>query len=292
MEKNTYSKWSMNEISNFTEPHVIKNFILSNHVKKPYSLFQESFIFDGFILGLCLKGKGRIKINFKEYKLVAGTIVLLSPNRIIKLEKESEDFLMETLFLSFDLIIEFPTPQGFNLFDTIRISPCVQVTKEEIFHLLEYHDFIVKQYIEIDNVYREEIVKSLLYALILEISAVYSSKKNIPGNLLPVKQEELSDNFFRLLMKHYKRERTVSFYADKMCLTPKYLSSAIKKITGQSILTWINEAVIIEAKVMLKTTDLSILQISEELNFANPSFFIQFFKQHAGITPLAYRKSD
>lgn len=291
MESDNYNKLSMEGISKISDPHVIKNFILSNQVRQPFLLFQETFIFDGFMLGLCLKGKGRIKVNFKEYELMPGCIVLLLPNRIVKIEKESDDFLMETLFMSFDLIIEFPTPKGFNLLDSARIVPCIRVSESEILHLLEYHDFILKQYIEIDNIYREEIVKSLLYGLMLEISAVYNSNKNDSGHLLPVKHEELSDNFFRLLMKHYKKERNVSFYADKLCLTPKYLSTLIKKITGKPVLSWINETVIIEAKVLIKTTNLSILQVSEELNFPNPSFFIQFFKQHTGMTPLQYRNS-
>lgn len=82
----------------------------------------------------------------------------------------------------------------------------------------------------------------------------------------------------------------MSFYAEKMNRTPKYLSGEIKRITGRSILEWINEAVLIEMKVQLKTTDYTVLQISEVLNFSSPSVFVQFFKHHTGITPLQYRK--
>ena len=281
----------MDYISRHSAPDSIRDFIFSNHIKKVYSLQGEPFIFDGFILGLCLRGKGRLKVDYKEYDLQTGTIMSLLPNHIVKLEKKSEDFEIEILFLSFDLLIEFPTPKGFNLFDAVRLVPCVQVSEEMVYHLFEYYTFIEKQYIEVDNVYREEIVKTLLYGLILEISAVYNRDGNTPGDLLPVRQEELSDNFFRLLMQHYKEYRTVAFYAGKLCLTPKYLSSAIKRITGKSALAWINEAVVTDAKVLLKTTDYTILQISEELNFANPSFFVQFFKQHTGMTPLKYRQS-
>ena len=129
------------------------------------------------------------------------------------------------------------------------------------------------------------IITSLLYAMTLEITNILDTKI-IPS---PLKNEALSDHFFLLLAKHYKTEHSVSFYADKMALTPKYLTTAIKRITGKSILTWINNAIIIEIKIQLKTTDKTILQISEELNFSTPSAMIQFFKLHVGTTPLKYR---
>ena len=286
------NKIFIEEISNDAEPTIIKNFLLSSNarIKKHFS-FEEPFIFDGFVIGFCVRGTAKLKINFKEYQLAAGAILLLAPNQVIKLDEKSDDFSMENLFLSFDMILEFPSPVDFELFDYARRTPCVKVSEEMISHLLKYHSFISSEYGEIENIYREEIVKTLLYALMLEISGIYKANENTAQNLRLSKHEDLSDSFFRLLNKHYKQERSVAFYADKMCLTPKYLSSAIKKITGKSILGWIDETVITESKVMLKTTDLTVLQISEELNFANPSFFVQFFKHHTGTTPLKYRNS-
>ena len=92
-------------------------------------------------------------------------------------------------------------------------------------------------------------------------------------------------------MMHYKQDRSVSFYADKLCLTSKYLSTVIKEVTGRSVLAWINETVIAEAKILLKTSEMTVMQISEELNFPNPSFFGRFFKQYTGVTPLKYRNN-
>ena len=96
---------------------------------------------------------------------------------------------------------------------------------------------------------------------------------------------DLSDRFFRLLTIHYKKHRSVQFYADKLNLTPKYLSTAIKKVTGRPILEWIHEAVLIDAKMLLRTTHLTVQQISDQLNFSSPSAFVQFFKKHTGKTP-------
>lgn len=95
--------------------------------------------------------------------------------------------------------------------------------------------------------------------------------------------------FFRLLVNNFKKHRAVSFYADKLCFTPKYLSSVVKKVTGYTIQEWINELVINHTKNLLKMTDKTVLEISEEMNFSNPSFFGRFFKQYTGLTPLQFR---
>ena len=89
---------------------------------------------------------------------------------------------------------------------------------------------------------------------------------------------------------HYKQERSISFYAEKLCLTPKYLSSVIKQATGKLAGTWIDECVILEAKTQLKCSGKSIQQIAEELNFANQSFFGKYFKHHTGMSPSKYKE--
>ena len=92
-------------------------------------------------------------------------------------------------------------------------------------------------------------------------------------------------------LKNYREERIISFYADKLCISAKYLSVAIKEVRGKSALDLINEAVILDAKAQLKNSDLTILQISDTLNFTNPSFFAKYFKKHTGMTPKEYRIS-
>jgi len=156
--------------------------------------------------------------------------------------------------------------------------------------MLELHSLIAKYHRRQNNLYREQQTRALIFALLMEVSNSYAT---LPADTPRAvsRQELLTDDFFRLMLENYMKERSVAFYADKMCLTPKYLSMTVKKITGHPISDWINEAVIIEAKRMLKATDMTALQISEELNFPNPSFFGRFFKQYAGMTPLEYKNS-
>ena len=97
------------------------------------------------------------------------------------------------------------------------------------------------------------------------------------------------DNFIRLVSENYTKYRNVGFYADQLCLTPKYLSKVVKNFSGKSAPDWIDAYVILEAKNLLKYSDLAIKEIVYRLNFPNQSVFYKFFKTRTGITPSQYR---
>ena len=104
-------------------------------------------------------------------------------------------------------------------------------------------------------------------------------------------KEEIFQRFLSLLFKYYKKERTIRFYAGKLCLTPSHLTKIIKEASKKSVSNWIDEIVMMSAKAMLKSSDMTVSQISDELNFANSSFFGTYFKKRTGISPLQYRKN-
>ena len=132
--------------------------------------------------------------------------------------------------------------------------------------------------------YQREIVSAIFSALILEILGEYERIYHLQPDMT-LRHESLSDRFFRLLALHFREEHTVHYYASRLSLTPKYLSTAIKRITGRPILDWIHEALLIEAAMLLRTTDLTVQEIADRLNFSTPSAFVQFFKKHTGTTP-------
>jgi AraC-like DNA-binding protein len=94
-----------------------------------------------------------------------------------------------------------------------------------------------------------------------------------------------------MVEENCKRERRVSWYAQQLSITPKYLSTAVKRISGRTAVEWIESYVTMELRVLLKNSTKSIKEITEELNFPNQSFLGKYFKEHVGMTPSAYRKS-
>ena len=102
---------------------------------------------------------------------------------------------------------------------------------------------------------------------------------------------QIFERFIALVNEYHCSERGMAFYADKLCLTPKYLSTLIKQASGRSAPDWIDDFVILEAKNLLKYTDLAIKEIVYKLHFPNQSVFFKFFKAHTGLTPSEYRNA-
>lgn len=253
--------------------------------------FDYPFLVKGMLFGLCLKGNAKIRIDFKECSILPNTLFTIIPNQILEPLEKSDDHYIEYLFFSTDFVSTLPLPKDFDIFNKMIKSPCLYLSEESMQELIEYHSFITRACDRSKYIRNENVAKSLMYAFIALMSSFYTEaeinsepKSNLRGNTIV-------EEFSKLLMQYHKIERKASFYADKLCITTPYLSRTLKKITGRSVNTWITEAVILEAKVLLKSSDVSILEISEELNFPNPSFFIRYFKQYAGITPLKYRDS-
>ena len=136
--------------------------------------------------------------------------------------------------------------------------------------------------------YRHEIIRTLFttaFYLITEINLREQPEEQRQGRC-----EVLFNEFMSLLQQHNKRERNVSFYAKQMNITPKYLSSVVKEVSGKTAARWIDESVILEAKALLKYSGMSIQEISYHLNFSTQSFFGKYFKQHTGTSPSRYKR--
>ncbi len=142
-------------------------------------------------------------------------------------------------------------------------------------------------------VHHTEIVRSLINIVLNEIGDIHQRvgpELTGPGSGEEAKKgNHVLFQFKSLLSQHFIEERQVSFYADKLHLTPKYFSTLIKDVSGKTAGAWINEMLVLEARVRLQNPEQSIAQIAYELNFSDPSHFGRFFKKHVGVSPLEYR---
>ena len=143
----------------------------------------------------------------------------------------------------------------------------------------------------LDN--KREIIGSLLIsiaylAMNLWRNDIATARESQDTSSLRVNQ--MYELFISLVSRYHNTERGMAFYADKMSITPKYLSKVVKQASGRSGPEWIDAFVILEAKNLLKYTDKPVKEIVWQLNFPNPSVFNKFFKLHTGQTPSEYRK--
>lgn len=179
--------------------------------------------------------------------------------------------------------------QLFPLFFLIKERPCVYITPEEQQAFKDYHSFLWSRVKLKDNPFRKEITQGLLVSLFYEIYHIYqghTTQERIPKT----RKEDLFERFLRYISESYKENRSVSYYADKMFLTAKHLSTVVKDVSGKTAGEWIDSLVILEAKALLKSSELSVQEIADELHFANQSFFGKYFKHHTGMSPKEYRR--
>ncbi|WP_029906935.1 AraC family transcriptional regulator [Prevotella sp. 10(H)] len=275
-----------------SESFAVRNYSLTNSLTPPPASlsFDYPFLAKGMLFGICLRGETKLKIDLKEYLISPNSIFTVLPNQIFEALERTEDHFSECIFFSVDFMNMLPMPRDFDVFNKMKNNPCIPISEKDMKELIEYHSFIMKISGRNDRIHKEEIVKHLLHALIALIASLYAESEANIDLKANSRGEDIVDAFQKQLMEHHRKERNASFYSDKLCISTQYLSRTLKKITGRSVNLWITEAVILEAKILLKSSEMTVLQISEELNFPNPSFFVRYFKQYAGITPLKFRE--
>ena len=107
--------------------------------------------------------------------------------------------------------------------------------------------------------------------------------------MVSTRTEEYFCRFISELSQHYLERQPVTFYADRLCVSSRYLTTVVRQVSGLSVSQWMQRYMLAEAKYLLKYTDLSVQEIAYKLSFPNQSFFGKFFKQRLGVSPTKYR---
>jgi len=282
-------KINVNKATMEVKPEKFKDLFLI-HIEESKNKPPTNYLFEDCFIFLCLEGNERFFINEKEYLIIPNTILIVPPNYLIRKTEGIYHFKAKGAFFSVDLIANHFYRKGYNLTEMLKTISYFQVSNEKMNELLEFYDFLEKQYDKNVNTYSTLIISNLVFAFLVKIREIYSLINDTSGFEDKPHKLSITEHFFDIVSSNYKNQRSLSFYADKMCLSPKHLSTTIKKTTGRPALTWINEYVILKAKYLIKTTDMSISEVSDYLNIPNQSFFSRLFKKYTGLTPKEYAK--
>ncbi|AJH15113.1 helix-turn-helix domain-containing protein [Myroides profundi] len=252
---------------------------------------KHSRLFEGLLLGVVLKGAMKTQIHFSEYEVNEGDIAVVPPQVMIETKSLSEDAEIVTIGLSLDFISTFPILREFVMNDQIRWQPIIRLDPEELLLQQELIKLIEKVYNKKQSSNKIEMLKHLVMVLINLIIEKYQDVPNTK-NQTKNRTHEIIDNFYSLVSKYAHKQRNVQFYADKLHLSTQYLSSFLKQNTGRSTLQWIDHVLILHAKTLLKSSSLSIKEISNELEFTDTSVFCRYFKRNTGMSPKLYREEE
>ena len=269
-----------------------EDFAISNYPLSCVNFYTQPIKIKGLVLALCISGTSTLLINLKKYVIKTNDILILPPGQVVQYVDRSSDFSMHSMYMSTAFFTEntsLPQNRDMTVFFTIRDNPCFNITKEDTEIIKQYHNLISKRIKSKENPCLLDTMRYIMNALMTEMSSILDKYLHTPKNAIS-RKDDICHKFMKLLMENYKKSRQVSFYADKLFLTPKYLSNTLKQVTGRKAGQLIDEYVILQAKVLLQSTNMTIQQISEELNFANQSFFGHYFKHLTGLAPSQYRK--
>lgn len=263
--------------------------IINNQLKNPTSSVNIPFRSNYYGVGLCTEGKAELKANLESYFVEPGCIVAMSPHIIKQWIYMSDDFKNSVVFFTGDFIISSNniSLDSFPFFESVAehafcLSPAQIETVDESLN------FLYRKYLGARD-YKNEILKNLIYFFLFEIASIYAQRNSV-SNHIPTRSQQLTTDFKKLVSIHFAAERSVKFYAKKLFVTGNHLTESVKEVTGKTAGQWIDEMVILEAKVLLHNPALNIGEISDSLNFADQSTFGKFFKNITKLSPLAYRQ--
>lgn len=273
---------------------VVDNDIALFDTESIVSLYSGPSKLEVLTIGLCLEGTSRFNISLREYEIVPGRMVIVLPNQIIEHRWFSPDFKAIFFAVSKNQLEALPKMGNvLSLFFYLKDCPCCDLTLHEQEIIQEYHHFIRRRLRnKEEEMYRREVVMGIMQGFFFELCNIFNSHAPAAASAVKTKsrKEYIFERFYESLVESYQSERSVKFYADQLCLTPKHLSGVVKEVSGKTVGEWIDELVILEAKALLNSSSMNIQEIADRLNFANQSFFGKYFKHYTGMSPKEYRK--
>ena len=267
--KTQYKKESIDYISKMRRPHKFDFFVIMSHVA----------------------GGIKFKVDMEEYDVQQGNhIISCVPGQIVSLESVTEDFDAHILILSqrfIDSLLVY-----INGIIPFRLSmsrmAVVECSEEEMIMQNIFFQAVRHAVSNKENPFRLQVAQHVMTAIF------YASDKprqiSETTESLRTNADVLSKQFLELVKENFRKERQLKFYSDQMCITSRYLSRVVKECTGSSAADWIERYVILEARALLKSTNMTIQQVSDALNFPSQTFFGKYFKRRVGMSPKEYRR--
>lgn len=241
---------------------------------------------------ICLLEEGELQLETDLFvqKVQAPAVFALAPQTIRKFTPLKNKYDARIFFFRKEVFLKRQSDIGyldrFDFFEKLG-QQVIALNDRQFAQFGMYFDLIHEKSTE-SGLHTSEIIRSLIYIILNEIDSVYQIQVEATSHPIN-RQAFVLSAFKRLLAKHFIHEQQVSFYAEKLNLTPKYFSTLIKQASGKTAGNWINEMLLLEAKIRLQNHNLSVAQIAYDLHFSDPSHFGKFFKKHTKKTPKQYR---
>ena len=248
---------------------------------------RPPFTINDHRLGIIMSGEVEININLQDRHLKSGTLVYFGPGTIIYPKRLSPDLRIFGMGLFSNFPMPFAQGQMPSAFNGQVRDFQLLVSEEDIAiarHILD----TIWQTVHVTDDYHRPTVTALVAAQMHHYDQLFHRQSDQLANSRS-REQSIFDRFLQLVTRHCAEHHQIGYYADRMCLTERYLSTVIRKTSGTTAKDWIDRALITRIKIELRHTDKPAAQIADEMHFANPSFFSKYFRRLTGITPGEYK---
>ena len=290
------SSFTLNELITMAggekRPGIMGECIAANSASE-MEIFRFPSRLNALIIGVGTEGETSLTSNLQEFRLKKDSLFIFSPKHILQVQSNNR-FKAHLIVIAPDFLkrINIDTKRMIPLFLQFGSLPCMELTQAESQSLRSFISMVEQELKGSETDFSSEIIGGLIAATIYKVGDIlthYLTEHPEVDSPIHNRAEEYFRQFTELLGEHYKHERSVGFYARQLCITPKYLTTLIKRISGKSVSEWIDNYVILEAKTLLKYSNMSVQEIAYYLNFPNQSFFGSYFKRNAGMSPSQYK---
>lgn len=290
------SSFTLNELITMAggekRPGIMGECIAANSASE-MEIFRFPSRLNALIIGVGTEGETSLTSNLQEFRLKKDSLFIFSPKHILQVQSNNR-FKAHLIVIAPDFLkrINIDTKRMMPLFLQFGSLPCMELTQAESQSLRSFISMVEQELKGSETDFSSEIIGGLIAATIYKVGDIlthYLTEHPEVDSPIHNRAEEYFRQFTELLGEHYKHERSVGFYARQLCITPKYLTTLIKRISGKSVSEWIDNYVILEAKTLLKYSNMSVKEIAYYLNFPNQSFFGSYFKRNAGMSPSQYK---
>ena len=290
------SSFTLNELITMAggekRPGIMGECIAANSASE-MEIFRFPSRLNALIIDVGTEGETSLTSNLQEFRLKKDSLFIFSPKHILQVQSNNR-FKAHLIVIAPDFLkrINIDTKRMMPLFLQFGSLPCMELTHAESQSLRSFISMVEQELKGSETDFSSEIIGGLIATTIYKVGDIlthYLTEHPEVDSPIHNRAEEYFRQFTELLGEHYKHERSVGFYARQLCITPKYLTTLIKRISGKSVSEWIDNYVILEAKTLLKYSNMSVQEIAYYLNFPNQSFFGSYFKRNAGMSPSQYK---
>ena len=254
---------------------------------------DEYVVIDYGMILLCREGEADIRVNFTEWRLKPDSVITLFPGDVVSITSKSEEFKTETLRYAASLLREASLQLEHTVYSELKTDRC-RTESATLTSIVSNMLALLRLYFEQEGcICLDQLVMLQLKAFFLGFyDYLYRNPTERKAESESPRTKELFNLFMRELEHRYRESRDVSFYAELLNISPKYLNIVTQRITSHSTKTIIDQYVVLQIKQSLSTEEMSIKQLAWEYHFSDLSFFCRYFKQHTGMTPQQFRRRE